>query len=210
MSAETLDVILNSSILTLIFGVATKAGRDIYKVWLSRKKKDNYLDRIRSIANVYAIMEKMRLFKGVDRVFLLEVSNGGDKPKVGSVLFARAVEMKISEDVSRSSRDSLLRKYDEVRLDEAYIYMCAKIQEDGMYRFKTEDERDCLLKNYYESEGVTYSKIFHIYTDTESEKMFIMSVSTFDKSSQFESDKLKNMIQSEVNEIRDYFRKYRQ
>lgn len=213
---STLDIILNSSVLVAFIAGIFKAGQIAYNKWLEHKEKRNeerhkvdYLERIRSIANVYSIMDKIRLLKGVDRVFMLEVSNGGHKPTVGRKMFARGIEMKIDSETSLETRDTLLKKYAEVELDEAYIYMCIEIQEKGHYDFETDNQHDCVLKTLYKGEGVQYSRIYHIYTDMQEEKMFIMSVGTHTDIDILKSEKIQYVIDSQVNEIQNYFRKYR-
>ena len=154
-------------------------------------------------------MDKIRFLKNVDRVFLLEVANGGNSPRVGSKMYARGIEIKVDEDISNTSRGDLLAKYNEVLLDEGYINMCIKILHNKHYDFNTDNELDGLLKQHYLSEGVNHSRIFHIYTDHTDEKMFILSVGSF-REDKLDDPKLKDIIQSDVNEIRDYFRKYRE
>jgi hypothetical protein len=215
MSKEILDIILNSSVAVMIAGGligAVKIGYAEFKKWRLKKKKVkievDYLARLRSIATAYSIMDKIRYIKQVDRVFLLEVSNGGSKPRLGAKMYARAIELKLDEKFATSTRDALLAKYNEVMIDESYIRMVIELAEKGHYDFDIDKEHDCLLKQHYSAEGVRFSRVFHIYTDHEEEKMFILSVATFGDD-KLNDKKLKDVIQSEVNEIRDYFRKYR-
>lgn len=216
MEQSTLDIILNSSVLVVFIGGLFKGIQIAYREWSKHKEKKeddahkiDYLERIRSIANVYSIMDKIRLLKGVDRVFMLEISNGGNKPTVGRKMYARGIEMKVDSEVSLDSRDTLLKKYKEVELDEAYIYMCIEIQEKGIYIFDTEKEKSSVLKTLYEGEGVEYSVIYHIHTDMDEEKMFIMSVGTHTDKNRLLNHRLQAIVNSEVNEIQNYFRKYR-
>ncbi len=141
-----------------------------------------------------------------DRVLLVEVSNGGNAPRAGSRIYASAVNVKCENHMSKY----ILERYDRVRIDDEYINMCISIQSGLVYKMQVNHHDPCLLKDFYTSEGVKYSEVYHIFTDGEDEKMFIMSIATFQDNEAFEREDLRSIIRSEMSFITMEFERFRE
>ena len=170
------------------------------------KKKEVYTQKLKAITSVGFSMESIesRIFP---RVLLVELTNGGDKPNVGGSMHATAIDVKVNK-AHIKSRDYILKKYDGVRVDARYIEMCIKAQKEGVVFIDVDKMQDQFLKNWYRAEGIVYSEVYHIYTDVESESMFILSVATPDINADI-TDEMRTLINIEIGFIRDRFEKYR-
>ena len=214
LKLSALEKILASPVLASIITFlglvfAGLIGQHI-KTYLGRRKeaaKIRYVDRLKAISQLCNSMEEIQAIKQVYRVFLVEVSNGGAKPRPGSVMYAKAVELRTED---RKVGEWLKEKYKQVPLDGPYIDMCIQAQSSNApYVFDVEEHAPCILRDFYLAEKIRYSEIHHIYTDVEVEKMFIMSVATRGLPEDFQDERLKAYVQTEVMQIRASFNEYR-
>lgn len=205
-----MDNAILTSIITTVAGAIGWIGKVVYEIYLEKKKisnKRDYLARLRAIANVYSAMDNLKDSKDIDQVFLFEIGNGGHKPKPGSVLYARSIEVRLDD---HSLRDKLLNKYAKVRLDQNYINMLIQTQISELpYIFQTNSHPDCLLKHFYTNENIKYSEIYHVFTDMKDEKMFVLSIATHKDNQLFEKQSLRAFINTEIMQIKNCFEEYR-
>lgn len=178
--------------------------------WLLKRKhekrRDSFIMGMRSVAKVYASMSEIKRLTSADRVLLMEVTNGGNAPKPGSIMYARAIEAKAADS---DKEQWILSRYESVRIDDAYINMVLQSAHTGQcYAFYVKTHADCLLKNIYITEGVKYSELYHLYTDLERQKMFIMTIATYVDGVSFGSASDKAIINLSVQEIREEFESY--
>lgn len=179
------------------------------KAWLAnrklKKKHDNFIMGMRSVAKVYAAMYEIMKKTAAERILLLEVTNGGNAPKPGSIMYARAIE---AQAPTSEQAQEMIRRYESVRIDDNYINMVLQSANTHRpYCFDVDRHEDCLLRNIYITEGVRYSEVFHLFTDTERQKMFIMTIASFSNLS-FDEIKDRAQINYCVDEIRDEFASY--
>lgn len=189
---------------------AFKSYSTAKKLIKEKEGVDLYIEKMRSVATVARSMNTLKDGHNIERVFLFELSNGGDSPMPGSRMFARSIDIKQVEDKTNFKDEELLDRYREVEVDESYILMAIKAKENGVYQFDVKSHPDCMLKSFYQNEQITYSEIYHIYTDVKSKKMFIMSVATHLPDEKFMDIRTTSLIASEVESIRNSFRKYRE
>lgn len=175
------------------------------------KAKLEYLASLRAVANVYSSMSIINDYKEVTRVLLLEISNGGNRPKPGSVVYARVVEAKITtNEVKSFSKLKILKAYENLRVDESYIKMILLAQNTNEpYKFDVANHSDCMLKDIYLTEGIKYSEINHVHTDPVAEKMFIVSIATNIEGQKFENNILRAKINLEIAQLVVNFNIYR-
>ena len=215
LKTEVVEMIFASIILpTAIWvGIQIKNWRAEYikgKKFIKKNEDEiHYLNSLRSVADGYSAMQRLEDHPLIERVFLLEISNGGSRPKVGSKVYANAVEIKIDRTKTALSREEIISRYDRIEIDENYIYMVIEAKNNGVYKFKTDSERSGLLKNLYVNEGIKYSEIYHIHTDSKNDKMFILSISTHKDEEEFKDETLTALIVSEVSTIKSAFKNYR-
>ena len=215
LSTKGGELILASIIIPLLIWL----GKTLKQEYLDYKKgkkliaekedEIHYLDSLRAVADGYSSMQKLEDHPLIERVLLLEISNGGSRPKPGGRVYANAVEIKLDKHHTKFSREELLNRYKGVELDENYIYMVIESENKGVYKFHTEQEREGLLKSLYINEGIKYSEIYHIHTDAKKDKMFILSVSTHKDKEEFMDEKLSALIVSEITVIKTAFKNYR-
>jgi len=174
-----------------------------------KKKRSELINNLVASSEIYNCMETIKTETSTDRVLLLEVSNNGGKPKPGSKMFARAVDVKVAENREQNRRLKILHNYEEVQVDDAYIDMVLEAERtQGPYVFDVEEHKDCLLRQIYYSEGVRYSEVYHVYTDTDKWKLFIVSIST-KEDEKYEDQHERAIINMCIHNIRGNFEKYR-
>ena len=121
---EIIELLLKTGGGTIILTGIGWFLKDVYTRRINAKKdakKETYLQGLRSIAKVYNAMDVLKDTKEITRVLLLEISNGGNMPKCGSIMHASAVNVK-HDDIEAGR--SILEKYNRVRIDYEYINMC--------------------------------------------------------------------------------------
>ncbi len=203
-------IIMGLSAFLLWTGWIIKKVIDTYNIQKEKKKKQDYLNSLKAVANVYKAMSIINSLPEINRVFLLEVSNGGHKPRPGSIIYAKAIEIKVDSDLPNNSREDLLYKYERVRVDENYIRMVLQAQlSEEPYKFYVDNHEHCILKDFYINEEVKYSEINHVYTDIEGEKMFILSISTTKENEYFETETVRALINSSLDQLIYNFTVYR-
>lgn len=134
---------------------------------LSRKKRVSVLEGIESLYHVYSSMEKA-LGKGQSefkekaascgRVLLLSAHNSGGIPSPAAPFYTSAIHWAITALEHRKAISS----YSNVKVDGAYIAILLKLQRDGIYHFKMDENHESMLHDFYKAEGVTDSFLFYI------------------------------------------------
>ena len=208
---ELLEILLTSgggiAIITAVIKLAQHLEKKIKRKDY-RTAQERHREGWRSISRVYEAMSCLIDFGSIDRVFLLEVSNGGHAPQPGSAIYARAIHAK---HVDRLLEQDMKINYEKVKIDDAYISMiiAAHSQENRPYKFDVKHHPECLLKDLYTAENVQYSEVFHICTDPVDQKTFILSVATMQEDEKFSNPQLRSAINAEVMKIKSEFDKAR-
>ena len=200
-------------VLTAIVGFLSYVARDLYDKIKGKKKKEierTMTEGMRAISQVYQAMESLLQQTPADRVLLLEVTNSGSMPTAGEKVYSRAVEVKLDKESNFLERLKILANYEKILVDSQYVNMVVQAKETGEpYRFNVADHKPCLLRDIYETEGIKYSEIYHIYSDTKRWKQFILSVSTYKENQTYNSEKTRAIINMNVHKIRQTFDQYR-
>ena len=185
------------------------------KVWLDKRKEKIkeakvklMIDGLRSVATVYSCMEQIYQLEQVGLVYLLEVSNDGDMPRAGSKIFARLIEIKTNP-VEFKDKEYYMHNYEEFLIDEQYINMVLEAkQTKKAVKFITSESKPCILKTISLAEDVTYTEYFHVYSDTEKWRQYIIGISTRQKDVP-DNHTTNAMIENNITQIRYNFKKYR-
>lgn len=190
------------------FGYGGKVWLDKRKAKEKEKKVRIMIDGLRSIATVYTCMQNVYSLEGIDLVYLLEISNDGNIPRAGSKIFARLIEIKTHPD-SKKNRNYFMQTYGEFRIDEQYINMVleAKHTQVGV-EIKRDKMPACLLKNILLSESIDYVEYYHVYSDTDKWRQYIIGIATKDKTVRH-SEFTDAMIENNITQIRYNFNEYR-
>lgn len=205
----------------LVSSITASLGYILKSLWDSRVKKERLskeekqIDGMKAYASTYNSMEQIKQLQEVGRVFMLEVGNGGDVAKPGSTIYARGVDIFIDrKKIAKpdKGKDWNLRKFEAIKVDGDYVRMVinAKMTQ-GPYKFDVKKKSDCLLKRIYLEQGIKYALIYHIYSDVNSWKEYIISVSVYDNSdiSILEEEENMALIENNIHTIRNNFKKYR-
>lgn len=138
----------------------------------ARKK---FLSGFEDISKTYGVLKSMVESPCVDRVLLIKIMNGGDMPRVGSPIYAKSIKAFSYHSWTESEIEE---NYKGVRVDDEYIKMCVAVAQGDDYVMDVESHKDCLLRDFYRAEGVVLSQVYHIFTDTDSHEMYILSVAS--------------------------------
>lgn len=210
---------IQALILAVVSAVLLWAGW-LIKSWLDLRKQrkknlPGFESGLNAIANVYRCMDHISRIDHVCQVFLIEVSNDGSRPKPGSKLYAKGIEVKMDyshapKHVEQPTREELLYKFEKLRCDEAYIQMCLEVSASSKrFEFIMEEQQGTLLWNVYKSRGIGFCEVHHLYTDSKADKMYILSVATFDKQLRFNEPEVRAIIDSSIDQIRIHFETFR-
>lgn len=142
-----------------IFSVLSGAGawlKWFLPWWKANAQKKSLIAGLRTLHEVYLKMERLSAY-GAERVVVFGGHNSGGIPRVGSPFYATALHWRVDPKRSPGMAD-----YNELQVDTSYIGMLVHIMQHGSYRFDMEKDQNCLLRRYYEMEGVKDSVIFYL------------------------------------------------
>jgi hypothetical protein len=189
-------------------GVVAFIARDLYVRIVNKKKRSKETKMLHGLKAIVLVGEAMDMIKEnspAERVLLLEVSDSGEAPKPGSRMFSRAIDVKLGNHDSKPRQD-ILAHYGEFLIDQAYIDMVIEAKRtQRAYRFDVDKHPPCLLRSIYIDESIKYSEIYHVYSDTEKWKQYIVSISTNKEGEQFTDTKGRAAIDIGINAIRQAF-----
>jgi hypothetical protein len=199
-----------------LFMYIAKSQYDSWKKKKEEVKEVAMIDGMKSFATVYSCMSNITSLGNVGRVFLLEVSDSGEIVKPGSKLFARGIDIFIDDwqlleyGNPEAGRDWNINKFSEVKVDDNYARMVIQAKATQQpYVFDVEKHEDCTLKSIYVEQGIVYSEIYHIYSDTNCWKEYILSISAYSKEIKEQKGFSKAVIENNIEQIRYNFKKYR-
>jgi len=148
-------------LLALIGAVAASAGAVLAFArwllpWAWARRNDHVARGLYRLSEAYRAMTAMR-DAGADRVMLFGAHNGGGVPRIGSPLYASVIHKSID-----NANMARVQDYRNVSVDAAYIEMLISMYANGRYHFRTLDHAPCLLREFYEIEGVTDSYLYFL------------------------------------------------
>lgn len=116
--------------------------------------KISFFDRIMDFKYINKIKDSVnRIFSETEanRFLILIAINGSEDPNIVSVIFEQHKDAKVKYFASA--------RYRNVSIDQPYKNIIKRIKSLPYVVFRTEDEASCLLKDFYELEGVKESVI---------------------------------------------------
>lgn len=135
------------------------------------RKKRTYVHRMQHLNAIQEKMAAIRDLETVDRVVIFAGHNSGGLPRAGSRYYTSALHWEVKKGFSKD-----LGEYKDIPVDYAYVKMLLESYEESKVYFKTEDADPCLLKTYYEVEGVVESVTY--YMDISENNFIYMTVAT--------------------------------
>ena len=137
---------------------------------LRHRKKLRFIEAMKKLSKTLDCMKEIIYETSADRVLIFAGHNSGGVPRATSPFYVSVMHY-----VYRDESVSIMAKdYKKLCVDAHYIDMLIQIFARGYYHFRTDRERDCLLKNFYTAERVTDSLLFYLHN--EENNMFFMSV----------------------------------
>lgn len=132
-----------TGLLGLILTVALFAFRFI-REWRSAKSKAAFYE---AQASVSRLMRRCCATTDIDRF----------------LIFRKNHTVSVMDEQHSDIAKSVFESYQNIDVDNIYHDMVDKAKEDGFVDIVTEDMEDCLLKSYYEEEGVKFSRVYYIH-----------------------------------------------
>ena len=158
--SENLIALLASPVILLVV-------REVYKdvrAWIKVKRdKKPFKKAFLDISQIYQEMNNLMVSVNAGRVLLLRSHNGGGKPTIGKPLYSTA-----EYEVYQSGTISVKDNWKGEPLDESYIRMLSRLQEQNELILKLGKIEDGLPKRVYFHGHVLASKIYKIHEDEKS------------------------------------------
>jgi len=207
---------VTSIIVTVIGGMIlffSKRAYEKYRNNRDKKQRKEWVDRLQDISDMISAEERLLGQPEIDRVGIFEISNGGEKPSPGRIMYSKCVSVKTrnSEGYVRDNLH-LKSKYAKVELDSDYIRMVIRVISDPAepYRIDPGQIEDTLLSDIYKAEGVKYSEVYFLSLSGKKHRSYIISISTHQDDEQFNNPLLRSRIRSEVRIISGLFKTYQE
>ena len=177
LESTTLTITAFGALSAAFFAVSKPAFFKLRKIYFRYRKAvarhDNLLN-IGLLQNAQnSLTDAEQEIDLVDRALLFQGHNGGDIPTIDKPYYVTMITKSVARDHLKS-----LGIYQNIQVDPAYIKLLGHIIKHGYYHFITDKEDDCLLKDYYLTEGVKESIIVYIDT-TRSNSIVYASFANF-------------------------------
>jgi hypothetical protein len=170
-------IVMGASALLLWLGWVVKKVVDRYNFDKHIKKEKEAIHGFTAISNIYAAMDNIKRLEAIGRVSLVSVSNGGDVPVAGSVIYGRLVDIKVPDITDYKEREYFLQKYKQFRVDGQYINMVLEaIRTKKLISFKEKDLSPCFLKNVLLEENIEGVMFHHLFSDVNKWKQYILVI----------------------------------
>lgn len=161
-----------------------------------RAKKKSFGTIFASVHEVYSILNVMLAETDAHRVLILKLTNGGGKPKPGGQLYSSVVYEVFEEPLG-----GIRRKWQQQRVDEAYVNMMLDVDRDGHAWAVTEAMQDGILKDLYEASNIKKGLAIKI---AEKETEYIYLVMNFTENVD-ETAQFKELMREGLNRLRAIF-----
>jgi hypothetical protein len=122
-----------------------------------KRRHRDVIEGIRSLQRVYTIMLEMQAI-GASRVVLFAGHNSGGLPRPGAGFWSSAVHW-VAQPYSDTTR---FEHYNNVPVDAEYVRLLLEAHQVGYVHVVTERMPPCVLRSYYEAEGVTEAVVVNI------------------------------------------------
>lgn len=139
-------------------GVFTAIIKGIFDLVKSRSAKKNaFHNTINDLNFIYEELDALKSKASCDRVLVLSTKNGGGIPVPGASLYAS-----ILFETYDKSLASVKRSWQNRLIDESYVRILLRLEEEDIVTLDTKTMDDGLLKDIYTTSGVKKSVIAKI------------------------------------------------
>lgn len=167
------------------------------------KQKDEFLASLKDISAMNSYMSDVIENTPADRFLILMGHDSGNIPNLKHPYFAKAMWQKTK---AKNDSDSLVRRFDSVRVDFEYINMIIELMTKGCVKLVVDEMHDGFLKTIYKGEGIKYSEIYFLAQE-KSSKIYYCSIATTKDGERFNDLETRSKIELCINHIRQIFAK---
>lgn len=206
----TTELDLNEIIKAVLGFLGGGIGVAWFNNYLTKKKakkeiveKEILLDSLKAINNMHQYMLDVIDNTPADRFLILRGHDSGNVPNPMHPYYAQALWQKIKID-NKESHEHLLRQYDDVKVDGAYVAMVVELITKGFVKLVVEEMPDSFLKRVYLAEGIKYSELYFLKQE-KSSNIYYCYIATEQENERFEASKYRYEIEIAVNHIRNIF-----
>jgi mannitol-specific phosphotransferase system IIBC component len=143
------------------------------------KVKLQFLDRVLDLPFINDLSNAVdKIFEETkaDRFLVLIAKNGKEDFNIVNVVFEQHKD--------KNYRINAIARYRNVHIDHPYKQMLKETEFRGVVELETATMPRCILKSFYENEGITHSKVRHLARkpiDNDNDFLVYSSLSTHDK-----------------------------
>lgn len=167
------------------------------------KQRNEFLASLKDISEMNSYMSDVVDNTQADRFLILMGHDSGNIPNPKHLYFAKAMWQKVKD---KKDNDSLVRRFDSVRVDFEYINMIIELMTKGCVKLVVDEMPDGFLKTVYKGEGIKYSEIYFLVQE-KSNKIYYCSIATNKEGERFSNPQDRSRIEIAVNHIRQIFAK---
>jgi len=138
------------------------------------KNERSMLDGLKKLGKVYDIMGEIASDTAAERVLIIAGHNQGGLPRPHCDFWASVIH-------SICIRPNALnpsKSYQNIAVDQEYVSMLLEIEDKGFVKLVTAEMPECLLREYYEMEGVAESII--CYLGIKENRFFFLSAALYE------------------------------
>lgn len=157
----------------LVSGATGLLGSKWWKQWRLAQRKRDVVAGIISLHRVYQTMVEMQDI-GASRVMLLAGHNSGGIPRPGAGFWVSAIHWV----AHKRNVHTAFEHYANIPVDAHYVKLLIDAEQYDYVNVKVDTMPPCLLKTFYEAEGVTDALFLHVGI-TEN-KMLFLSAARYD------------------------------
>lgn len=173
-------------------------GKIIWDVYKNRKHHamGQYIDLVREI---YTYLEIARQDLGCARVMILKAENGGGIPRAGHQIYSTAI-WESTDNNTPSIRNFWIRQ----EIDEQYAQMLSEVVSQDVCTVVTDKMKKGILKDLYQSNNITKSQIYKIYSG---EEKFIYVSFGYKNDINLDKPNIRNNTRAVVQKLKDIMKK---
>lgn len=157
------------------FSALIYSGKDLLvEYWDHQSESTNFVEALVNIGAVHDVLDNLRANVNADRCVVLFAHDSGSIPTTTSPLFSSVLY-----DSRSNNAKGELADWQTQLLDKVYVDMLIDLYSKNHIVVITEDMKEGILKDTYQSIGITHAEIHKIYV-TES-KFIYLSVTWSDE-----------------------------
>ena len=139
-----------------------------------------------------------------DRVLILVGHDSGNVPNPMHPYYSKVLWQK-TKDESNDKHESLIRRFDDVKVDGTYVSMIIQMIIEGCVKIKVSEMPDSFLKRAYIAEGIKYSEVYFLKQE-KTDSIYYCSIATVEEDEYFNNPQHRTTIEIAINHIANIFK----